>query len=52
MLPIIGTVAGQDFTTGPNSGCAKEGWCFIAIMKRKLEVAVHPPAKMSCHCAM
>merc|ERR1719183_19076 len=40
-LPIIGTVAGQDIlNSGPNEGCAKEGWCFIGLMKRNLEVSL------------
>jgi len=33
-LPIIATVAGQEYSSGPNNGIAKEGWSFIAVMKK------------------
>ena len=37
-MPVIATIAGQDLPSGPNAGVAKEGWTFIAVMKRNNEV--------------
>ena len=37
-LPVIATIAGQELESGANAGLAKEGWNFIAVMKRKNEV--------------
>jgi hypothetical protein len=39
-LPIIATIAGQDMTSGPNAGIAKEGWGFIAVMKKDKHVSL------------
>jgi len=39
-LPIIATIAGQDMTSGANAGIAKEGWSFIAVMKKNSHVAL------------
>jgi hypothetical protein len=39
-LPIIATIAGQDMTSGPNAGIAKEGWSFIAVMKKDKHVSL------------